>query len=55
MRKQALRYTTTGVVGVILAVALTGMVNWLAARHYLSADWTSSRMYSTLILSEAAE
>ncbi len=46
MRKQALRYTTTGVVGVILAVALTGMVNWLAARHYLSADWTSSRMYS---------
>ena len=46
MRKQALRYTTTGIVGVVLAVALTGMVNWLAARHYLSADWTSSRMYS---------
>jgi hypothetical protein len=46
MRKQALRYTTTGIVGVILAVALTAMVNWLAARHYLSADWTSSKMYS---------
>jgi ABC-type uncharacterized transport system involved in gliding motility auxiliary subunit len=46
MRKQALRYTTTGIVGVVLAVALTAMVNWLAARHYLSADWTSSKMYS---------
>lgn len=46
MRKQALRYTTTGIIGVVLAVALTGMVNWLAARHYLSADWTSSKMYS---------
>jgi len=46
MRKQALRYTTTGIVGVVLAIALTAMVNWLAARHYLSADWTSSKMYS---------
>ena len=46
MRKQALRYTTTGIIGVVLAVALTAMVNWLAARHYLSADWTSSKMYS---------
>jgi ABC-type uncharacterized transport system involved in gliding motility auxiliary subunit len=46
MRKQALRYTTTGIVGVVLAVALTIMVNWLAARHYHSADWTSSKMYS---------
>jgi len=46
MRKQALRYTTTGIIGIVLAVALTAMVNWLAARHYLSADWTSSKMYS---------
>ena len=46
MRKQALRYTTTGIIGVVLALALTAMVNWLAARHYLSADWTSSKMYS---------
>ena len=46
MRKQALRYTTTGIIGVVLAVGLTAMVNWLAARHYLSADWTSSKMYS---------
>jgi len=30
MRKQALRYTTTGVIGVVLAIALTGMVNWIA-------------------------
>jgi hypothetical protein len=46
MRKQALRYTLSGVVGVVLAIALTLMVNWLAARHYVSADWTSSKMYS---------
>jgi ABC-type uncharacterized transport system involved in gliding motility auxiliary subunit len=46
MRKQALRYTLSGSVGVLLAVALTIMVNWLGARHYLSADWTSSKMYS---------
>lgn len=46
MRKQALRYTLSGMVGVVLAVALTAMVNWLAARHYVSADWTSSKMYS---------
>jgi ABC-type uncharacterized transport system involved in gliding motility auxiliary subunit len=46
MRKQAIRYTLSGVVGIILALALTVMVNWLASRHYLSTDWTSSKMYS---------
>jgi ABC-type uncharacterized transport system involved in gliding motility auxiliary subunit len=46
MRKQAVRYTLTGVVGIALAVALTLMVNWLASRHYVSSDWTSSKMYS---------
>lgn len=46
MRQQAIKYTLSGAVGVVLAVALTIMANWLAARHYRSADWTSSRIYS---------
>ena len=46
MRKQAIRYTLSGVVGIVLAVALTVMVNWLGARHYACADWTTSKIYS---------
>jgi len=46
MRKQAFRYTLSGTVGVLLALALTIMVNWLGSRHYQTGDWTSSRMYS---------
>ena len=46
MRKQALRYMLSGSVGVLLAVALTVMINWLGSRHYLSGDWTSSGIYS---------
>ncbi len=46
MRKQAIRYTLSGVVAIVLAVALTIMVNWLASRHYVVSDWTSSQMYS---------
>jgi ABC-type uncharacterized transport system involved in gliding motility auxiliary subunit len=46
MRQQAIKYTLSGAVGVVLAVALTVMVNWLAARHYRAGDWTSSRLYS---------
>ncbi len=46
MRKQAIRYTLSGIVGIILAIALTVMVNWLASRHYVSADWTTSKIYS---------
>jgi len=46
MRRQMIRYTLSGFVGVVLAVALTVMVNWLSARHYVSSDWTSSKMYS---------
>jgi hypothetical protein len=60
MRQQALKYTLSGALGLILAVALTLMVNWLASRHYVSSDWTSSRMYSVSdktrnILTELAE
>jgi len=60
MRKQAIRYTLSGVVAIVLAIALTAMVNWLAARHYVVSDWTSSQMYSisdktTNILDELEE
>jgi ABC-type uncharacterized transport system involved in gliding motility auxiliary subunit len=46
MRKQMVRYTAAGIVGVILAIALTIMANWFAARHWVRADWTTSRLYS---------
>jgi len=46
VRQQTIRYTATGVLGVLLAVALTVMVNWIAARHWVRADWTSSQVYT---------
>jgi ABC-type uncharacterized transport system involved in gliding motility auxiliary subunit len=46
MRRQAIRYTLSGAVAVVLAIALTLMVNWLGSRHYTAADWTSSKVYS---------
>ncbi|NOZ77736.1 MAG: GldG family protein [Acidobacteria bacterium] len=46
MRKHAIRYTATGLVAVILVLALTIMVNWLGARHWKRADWTSSHIYT---------
>jgi len=52
MRKQAVRYTISGVVAVILVIALTVMVNWLAGRRYVRADWTSTQLYT---LSEKTE
>lgn len=33
-------------VGIVLAVALFGMVNYLAYRHYKRFDWTESKLYS---------
>ena len=52
MRQQAVRYTISGVVAVLLAVALTVMVNWLSARRFMRADWTTTQIYS---LSEKTE
>jgi len=52
MRQQMIRYTAAGTAGVILAIALTLMVNWLGARHWKRADWTSSQLYT---LSEKTE
>ena len=52
MRKQAIRTTAAGTAGVILVIALTFMVNWIGARHWVRDDWTSSRLYT---LSEKTE
>jgi ABC-type uncharacterized transport system involved in gliding motility auxiliary subunit len=46
MRQQAVRYTISGAVAVILVVALTVMVNWLSARRWARVDWTSTQIYS---------
>lgn len=46
MRSTALRHGLTGVTGIVLAVALVVMVNWLGARHWVRADWTSSELYT---------
>ena len=52
MRKQAIRYTISGAVAVVLVIALTVMVNWLSARRFMRADWTTTQIYS---LSEKTE
>jgi ABC-type uncharacterized transport system involved in gliding motility auxiliary subunit len=52
MRQQAVRYTISGVVAVVLVIALTVMINWLSARRWARADWTTTRIYS---LSEKTE
>ena len=46
MRKANVVTASTATVGIVLAVALTGMVNWLGFRHYVRADWTKSQIYS---------
>ena len=46
MRQQSMRWAVTGTLGIVLALALTVMVNWVAARRWVQGDWTSSRVYS---------
>jgi ABC-type uncharacterized transport system involved in gliding motility auxiliary subunit len=46
VKKESVVTASTTTVALILAVALTGMVNWLGARHYARADWTKSQIYS---------
>ena len=52
MRRQAVRYTISGAVAVVLVIALTIMVNWLSSRRWVRADWTTTQIYS---LSEKTE
>jgi hypothetical protein len=46
MRRQDVRYGLAGGLGLVLAVGLVVMANWLGARHYRHSDWTSTRLYS---------
>lgn len=52
MRQQSLRYMVSGVVAVVLVIALTIMVNWLSGRRWIRADWTTTQVYT---LSEKTE
>jgi len=38
--------SSTTAIAIVLAVALTLMVNWLGYRHYYRADWTAAKMYT---------
>jgi len=44
-RQKWVEGSTLGV-GVVMVLALLGMVNYLAARHYERFDWTTHRIYS---------
>jgi len=46
VRRENVVTASTATVAILLAVALTGMVNWLGFRHYVRADWTKSQLYS---------
>ncbi len=46
MRKQRIGYTAAGLTGLLLVLALVVMANWLGARHWKRADWTSSHLYT---------
>ncbi len=46
MRRERIVTASTMTVGVLLAVALFGMINWISYRHYVRSDWTSSKLYT---------
>jgi gliding motility-associatede transport system auxiliary component len=46
VRKEKIAVASSAAAGIVLAVALVGMVNWLGYRHYTRGDWTSSKIYS---------
>ncbi|HVN31902.1 MAG TPA: GldG family protein [Thermoanaerobaculaceae bacterium] len=46
MRKERIAVASSATAGVVLALVLVGMVNWLGYRHYVRGDWTSSKIYS---------
>jgi ABC-type uncharacterized transport system involved in gliding motility auxiliary subunit len=46
VRKDKIAVASSAAAGIVLAVALVGMVNWLGYRHYVRGDWTSSKIYS---------
>ncbi len=46
MKRQTIFAASSATAGIVLAVALVGMVNWLGYRHYSRGDWTSSKIYT---------
>ena len=46
MRHKAFRYTVSGLVAVVLLVALTVMVNWLSSRRWVRKDLTATQIYT---------
>ncbi len=46
MRQEAAANRLRGAAAVVLTVLLLVMINWLGARHWARADWTSSNIYS---------
>ncbi|MEP0775485.1 MAG: GldG family protein [Acidobacteriota bacterium] len=46
MSRARILTTSTTAIAIVLAVALTLMVNWLGYRHYYRADWTAAKMYT---------
>jgi ABC-type uncharacterized transport system involved in gliding motility auxiliary subunit len=46
VRKDKVAVVSSAAAGIVLAIALVGMINWIGYRHYDRFDWTSSKIYS---------
>jgi ABC-type uncharacterized transport system involved in gliding motility auxiliary subunit len=46
VRRDKVAVASSVAAGIVLVIALVGMVNWLGYRHYVRGDWTSSKIYS---------
>ncbi len=46
MRRETAVAASSASAGIVLAVALVGMVNWIGYRHYSRGDWTGSKLYT---------
>lgn len=46
MRRQDMQRSSISLIAVILVTALVLMLNWIGARHWKRADWTSNRLYT---------
>ena len=46
MRKETIFAASSTTVGIVLTLALVGMVNWLGYRHYSRGDWTGPKLYT---------
>jgi ABC-type uncharacterized transport system involved in gliding motility auxiliary subunit len=46
VRKDKVAVASSAAAGIVLAIALVGMINWIGYRHYDRFDWTSSKIHS---------